>query len=139
MNHSRELLPLLISASFLLFIAMNTLFDVYVVSGSSMEPLIRQGRNVIVLKHFPLESIHRGDIVVYKSPLDDKPAIKQCTALAGESFQMGNRILPVGADSIAVQGLNLPVSIDSRHYGAVHRERIIGRVLFPFPGGQCEE
>ena len=100
----------------------------------------------------------RGDIVVFRYPSDPRQFfIKRVIGLPGETIQVkdggvylvnpkddkltflsesylsgvatpGERRLQLGLDEYAVLGDNRPSSMDSRHFGAVSRSLIVGRV-----------
>jgi signal peptidase I len=139
MNDLSPSLRLLILSSLFVLALSHSLFGVYRINGSSMEPLLGEGKNVIVVKLLPFSSIHRGDIIVYKSPIDGRPVIKRCIALPGESFQREGSQFPVPPGMLATAGDNGSHSIDSRHYGAVDKHLLIGKVIFPLLGGGLEE
>lgn len=94
-----------------------------------MEPLLPAGRTVIVLKGIFSHSIHRGDIVVYKSPVDGSAVIKRCKAVGGELPVPAEQEIPKGF--FYAVGENNEVSVDSRYYGPVNKQELIGKVIFP--------
>lgn len=56
-----------------------------------------------------------GDIVVLKNPFDNKKLIKRVTAKIKDYY--------------FVEGDNKNASFDSRHFGFIHRENILSRVI----------
>ena len=126
------------------------------VRGSSMEPAICNGQIVSVTHEFPTE-IPRGAVVIVRQ-FAQLPAIKRVVGLPTEtvSFRLGevfvngkmlyepylsetqttfswNRDSVVTyQDEYVVLGDNRLVSQDSREYGAVSREQIIGTIDLPF-------
>ena len=104
------------------------LFDFMITEGHSMVPAIKPGKILLVHKVYygirkpgsgkylvRWKQPQRGDIVVFYTPLGEI-AVKRC----GE-------ILP-GNEFYAI-GDNLDQSYDSRNYGPVLNDNIIGKVL----------
>jgi len=105
-------------------------FDFCVAQGHSMEPAINDGDILVVslLRYgirFPGKpdgylirwaQPREGEVVVFYTPAGDK-AVKRCTALIGD-----RRFYAEGDKSLS--------SLDSRSYGAVPVDNIIGKVLF---------
>jgi signal peptidase I len=104
------------------------LFDFMIAEGQSMVPAIRNGAVLVVNKlayglrlpftpgfllrwSLPKE----GDVVVFYSPRGDL-AVKRCTGIPGEGL-------------FFLRGDNSRDSYDSRSYGPVPADRIIGKVL----------
>lgn len=102
-------------------------FDVMIAEGDSMAPLIPSGRVLLVNKlaygfRFPWSSryllrwgsVQTGDIIVFSSP-QGTLAVKRCVQI-----QEGHYIIVLGDNSA--------VSYDSRNYGPISTEHVIGRV-----------
>lgn len=145
----------------------------FIVSGSSMEPTFDTGEYLIVDElSYRFEEPKRGDVVIFRYPLDtSKFFIKRIIGLPGEvvSIRGGNVFITeedgsvfqleesylryedgstnttttLGKDEYFVMGDNRPASSDSRIWGPLPREDIVGRALvrlFPiaradfFPG-----
>ncbi len=86
-----------------------------------MEPSIEEGRYVLVNRWaYLLKRPSRGDVVVVKHPSEDRFLVK--------------RIDLAGSDEYFVVGDNSEHSVDSREFGPVSRDLIVGRVLFQFAG-----
>jgi len=102
-------------------------FDVIIAQGDSMEPVIRNGsvlvisrlryglklpwtRQYLILWALPKE----GDVLLFYTPSGDK-AVKRCVEIYGDNF--------------FAEGDNSLASYDSRSYGPVHADNIIGKVL----------
>jgi signal peptidase I len=129
-----------------LFLAQGTY-----VHGQSMEPNLHENQRLIVEKvSYKLRSPQRGDIVVIQVEGFEIPLIKRVIGLSGEMVQIqDNQVLIDGqpvAESylsevmqndfgptqvpdghIFVMGDNRRASNDSRYFGAVPLENIIGR------------
>jgi len=103
------------------------LFDFMVAQGQSMEPGIKSGAVLVVNKMrygFRLPWLHgylvrwgqpkTGDVVVFYTPSGDL-AIKRCIGAAEGNF--------------IAEGDNSSLSYDSRAYGPVPSDNIVGKVL----------
>lgn len=111
-----------------------------VVSEASMSPTIQAGDWLLVdptIAHWP----RRGSIVVFREPDSDLLAIKRVAARAGDRVQLDAGYLILGADEawllsdasdadLLAAGSGQP--IDSRRYGPVPVEALVGRVWFRY-------
>jgi signal peptidase I len=104
------------------------LFDFMIAEGHSMEPSIKPGKILLVCKlvyglrvpgsgSYLLRwaSPHEGDIVVFYTPFGEI-AVKRCGETLPSSF-------------FYALGDNSPQSYDSRSYGPVPMDNIVGKVL----------
>lgn len=136
----------------------------FIVQGSSMVPTIENGEYFIVDRiSYRINGPQRGDVVVLRPPHDPKTFyIKRVIGLPGEtvSFQQENVVVtngdtdavtlqepyinrplikplpPVvlGEDEYYVMGDNRPDSQDSRYFGPLDGDKIVGRAwlrIFP--------
>ena len=87
----------------------------YICEGKSMNPTLKDGEVVLVDREF--EKIEVGDIVVAKHPFEQ----------TGEVVKRVSSINELG--HFFLVGDNLEDSEDSRHFGAVEREYIKGKVI----------
>jgi len=127
------------------------------VSSESMEPALPRGRTVLMFKPGPaLGSVRAGDLVVFTSPEDGKPAVKRAIAFEGQTVAIEDSVLVVDgvpqaepgvdhsridgtyfgpvtvpAGHVFVLGDNRAGSIDSRIYGSVPLESLQATVLWP--------
>jgi len=130
-----------------LFLAQAT-----IVYGQSMEPNLLERQRLIIDKiSFRLHPPHRNDIVVLSLPGMDEMLVKRIVGLPGETIEIykgvvyvNNEPLPepfphdgglysmppltLGPLSYFVLGDNRDNSNDSRSFGPVKREHILGRV-----------
>lgn len=89
----------------------------YNVSGSSMEPILHKGEDVLVQAYTATRQPQVGDVVVIEHPeIKEMYMIKQLVA----------------SDTIAgtcqVRGINLEQSTDSRHFGDIPVTHLSGKV-----------
>jgi signal peptidase I len=128
---------------------------------ASMQPALNPGDHVLVAK---LSAPRRGDLVVFTAPRDGTLMVKRIAAVGGDrvgiehgELVVNGRVarepyvrhpIPTGAgiylgpftvpsDSVFVLGDNRTDSVDSREFGPVRRDAIVGRVvvrLWPDPG-----
>jgi len=137
----------------------------YLVFGQSMDPTFEQNDYLIVNRLiYRNNNPARGDVIVFEYPNDrSQRFIKRIIGLPGESVEFNNGTpiitdktgtrfrlnetyithgdtttlasIKLGADEYYVAGDNRPKSSDSRLWGTVSRNHIIGQValqLFPF-------
>ena len=144
-----------ILVSGLLFLGINTVSARVRVESISMEPTLNPGDFVAVNKlSYQLSQIHRGDIIVFRYPPapDQEPYIKRVIGLPGEKIRIDNgKVFVNGAlvkenylkektmqggnwqipeDAVFVMGDNRNNSSDSRVWGMVPLDNIIGKGVF---------
>ena len=135
------------------------LFQPFFVRGQSMEPNFENGDYLIVDElSYHLRGPERGEVVVFKYPQDPTQRyIKRIIGLPGETVEIregkviisnenGSQVLnesdylsgiptpgeiqvTLGENEYFVLGDNRPASSDSRRWGSVPRDDIIGRVF----------
>ena len=129
------------------------------VEGSSMEPGLEDQERIFINKlAYRLESIQRGDVIVFRYPRDPrKNFIKRVIGLPGDHIRVlyghvylngamisepyvpeefldsrSYRELVVPPDSYFVLGDHRSMSNDSREFGAVPRSYIYGKAVFGY-------
>jgi signal peptidase I len=129
------------------------------IEGNSMTPLLSNHEAIVINRlvyHF--EPIRRGDVVVFRYPLDDtKSFIKRIVGLPGETVQIRQGLvyvngswipepyvpsqyedlsdfgpIQVSSDSYFVLGDHRNSSSDSRVFGTVARRLVYGRAVFAY-------
>jgi signal peptidase I len=73
-----------------------------------------------------------GSIVVFREPDSGVLAIKRVAARPGDRVRISAGILHLAPDEAWLLGDNLAVSIDSRSYGPVALEALVGRAWFRY-------
>ncbi len=127
---------------------------IYAIPSSSMSPTLEPGDQIVVTRYFDSQP-ERGHVVVFHSPLSgDDLMVKRVVGLPGDlvdsrlgRVRIGAHTLPepyvlrpaasgaiqaqvVPADSYFVLGDNREDSLDSRSWGVVPRQSIVGRAQF---------
>lgn len=134
------------------------------VVSSSMSPTICEGDTVLVdLWHdLAVSELSRGDLVAVRVPGSDVPLVKRVAGLPGDSVAIEDALLVVNGervdepyvdqlandalywgpvvvpdDAFVVLGDARERSVDSRRFGPVPGDRLVGRVLLRVPRGRC--
>lgn len=135
------------------------LFGIVVVRGQSMEPLFHNGQKLILQKwSYFFKNPAIGDIVVFEDPENEKLLdVKRVIAASGDHIQIyGGRVyvneealnefylekrmltlahrlnekkFEIGKNAYFLMGDNREKSMDSRDFGAISKEKIVGKVL----------
>ncbi len=138
-----------------IFLFVSFYFRPVVVSGSSMLPTLTDDETVLIKRNVSVEEIHRGDIIVFHSPLNpDKLLIKRVIAIGGDKVAILNGnvyvngmllrepylngikshetipLLRVPKNSFFVLGDNRVISSDSREFGCVGFKEVYGKLVF---------
>lgn len=108
-----------------LTLAQITLFGIYQISNTSMEPTFSVGTRVLVNK---MAKPKIDDIVVFKK--DRQLHVKRVLGLSEDIFILNGHRFVVPKNHIFVIGDNKKISMDSRDFGAVSSKDIIGKVIF---------
>ena len=126
--------------------------ETFRIEGRSMEPSFQAGQTV-EFKKFATSALRRNDILVFEVPSSpERRLMKRIVALPGEQIEIRNGVVIIdgqeirepdgvqrGIDSMTppvlksgeffVLGDNRPMSNDSRHWGPLNADDIVGRVL----------
>lgn len=88
----------------------------FVINGHSMEPTIKENQTVIVSAiPYLLRTPKINDIIAIESPVEEKILIKRITKMNHNNY--------------FVAGDNQSDSTDSRKFGMIGRDQIIGKVI----------
>jgi len=132
-------------------------FQPYVITSNSMEPTLQSGERILVnTLTYRFASPSRGDIVVFAYPRDEKRTfVKRVLAVEGETVELrGNQVYingqviqepylhpgdypPFGPETVPqgkvfVLGDNRRVSEDSREWGLLDKENLIGKAVLTY-------
>ncbi len=126
-----EIIFTLVLSLVLIFFLMGETFEV---SGDSMTPTLESGQEVfaenITSKFSPIK---KGDIIVFTLKTGEEHIlIKRVYGLPGDELEVDQRSYKVPNDSYFVLGDNEAKSTDSRSFGYIKSENILGRALFIF-------
>jgi signal peptidase I len=154
-----EFLKIVIIAAIIVLPIRYFIFQPFIVKGDSMVPNFHSGDYLIVDEiSYRFIDPARGDVVVLKYPLDTSQRfIKRVVGLPGETIEVKNGIVSIFKDEekvmldekgylsdvvtdgsihivledgqYFVMGDNRSFSYDSRRWGALPREDIVGRAL----------
>ncbi|OQY42211.1 MAG: signal peptidase I [Anaerolineaceae bacterium 4572_78] len=156
----RDILETLVLTIIIFFLIQSVIRN-FRVEGSSMQPTLQNGQYLIVDKisyNLPLDlwEPQRGDVIVFSPPTQpDKDFVKRIIGLPGETIEIaqgqiiidgvlldepfGARIglhtmgaSPIPEGNFFVMGDNRPYSNDSRSWGTVAEDRIVGRVWISY-------
>jgi signal peptidase I len=117
-------------------VVRHVAFEAYFCPTRSMEPTIRTGDRVLVNKlAFSLREVRRGELVVFRNPQNRRQAyIKRVIGLPGDRIEekadIPEMIVPEG--TYFVLGDARENSRDSRHFGCVPEEDLIGPVQYVY-------
>lgn len=96
-----------------------------------MHPTLKNNTLIVVDKYlFKLFEIKKGDILILQ--VKNEEMIKRIAHLPGEKFELDGTEISLNKNEIYVLGDNPKESIDSRNYGPLKGENIIGKVFISF-------
>jgi signal peptidase I len=101
------------------------------VAEESMAPTLAPG-DWLLLDPTSGDWPRRGSIVVFREPDSGVLAIKRIAARPGDRVRLSAGILHLTADEAWLLGDNLAVSVDSRRYGPVSVDALVGRAWFRY-------
>jgi len=151
-----DFIELFIFSLVAVLVATTFLFKHSIVEGGSMENTLHENEHIIISDLFYTPK--RGDIVVCESEVLDKPVVKRVIAVAGDHVQVtvdgkvtlngeplkepyvftdGLTFKPevdiiVGEGEIFVMGDHRNKSTDSREFGTVDTDCVLGKLLIRF-------
>jgi len=114
----------------------------FIVSGESMEPNFHDGEYLIIDElTYQFRQPVRGEVIVFRYPLNPREFfIKRIIGLPGETVEtqtgkvvakvVPNVTMTLKENEYFVMGDNRPHSSDSRFWGALPKDKIMGRTLF---------
>lgn len=154
-----EIIKIAVLAGITIGLVRYFLFKPFYVKGQSMEPTFYEQDYLIIDEiSYRFREPERGEIIVFKSPINTDFYLKRVIGLPGERIKIENNkviiynqenprgfVLPevyleeetpgsvsitLGDDEYFVLGDNRDASFDSRRFGAIKKESMVGRVWF---------
>jgi len=157
----KETVETVVIALVIAFLVRTFIVQTFWIPSGSMEPTLQVGDRIMAYKLFyGIDKVKRGDIVIFKFPLDPKKDfVKRAIGLPGDVVEIrdkkvyinGKKLIEpyvihsdrwnvgfprdeygpvkVPPDSLFVLGDNRDSSEDSRYWGYVPKENIIGEVF----------
>lgn len=131
--------------------------NTYIVSSPSMLPTLGTGDRIICFNnYFNIHTLNRGDIIVFNNPiLQDANTIGRVVAIGGDIIEFKDNELYVngekaiekyvnreGAQIIDMEPTQIPsgsmfvladnrkIGFDSREYGPISADRLVGKVMY---------
>lgn len=159
----RDFSIILVAAIVFGIIIRSFVFQSFYIPSGSMIPTLKIGNRVLVNElAYDFHSVHRGDIIVFRTPQDDrsnpviKHLVKRVVGLPGDTVSSANGklyingkpvsepYLPPGTVTTGVAKLTIPPgelwvmgdnrqdSEDSRFFGPISEKLIVGRVFIRY-------
>jgi signal peptidase I len=125
-------------AAGLVVVAVRRTYVVTTVRGISMAPTLHPGDRLLVRRR-PARRVRTGDVVVFRDGFQVRPdagwVVKRVAAVPGEALPAGqvperiagDRVVPAG--QLVVAGDNPAASFDSRQFGYLPGEWLLGTVV----------
>lgn len=105
-------------------------FSAVRVSGISMLPTLQDKQIIFVNKMaYWKNAPQNGDIVIVREPIDNIQVVKRIVGTPGTAITIEDKTFMLKEDEYCIEGDNRNNSIDSRVYGPIRSERIIGKVI----------
>ena len=157
-NFFTELFKFILIAAAIVFPIRLFVAQPFIVSGASMDPTFRNGQYLIVDElSYRLQEPDRGDVIIFRYPKNPKEFfIKRIIGLPGETVSINGNAITITkagktvslsepyvtnhgngsarsyqlkADEYFVMGDNRPESSDSRVWGTLPRDNIVGKAF----------
>jgi signal peptidase I len=151
-----ETLDACIFAAVLSLVIITFVVQAFYIPSGSMEPTLMVNDRILVAKFlYRFEPIARGDVIVFRYPLNpQRDFVKRVMGLPGERAQLKEGVVYVNGQRISEKGYTIkadfgnygPVTVpqgqffvlgdnrnnseDSRFFGYVPRDNIIGKAIF---------
>jgi signal peptidase I len=116
-----------IAIAVVLALGARSAVRIYAIPSGSMEPTLQVGDHIVVTPYHS-RIPQRGDVIVFRSPLRaDELLVKRIAGVAGDLVEGNQGRLIVPHDCYFVLGDNRANSFDSRQWGVLSRNQIVGR------------
>jgi len=152
-----ELVAIVLGAVLIALLIQGYAFKPFQIPTESMIPTINVGDRILVNRlAYRFGDIERGDIIVFKSPQDpDTDWVKRVVAVEGDTIEVNNHMVIVNGEALVedytapwlnpnepiyaerevpegkvfVMGDNRDNSDDSRYWGFLDREAVVGKAM----------
>ena len=135
-------LKTLIRLGFCALVAAGALVTVQpkivLVSGGSMEPTFHSGQPILIARGAAFMNIQDGDMIVFRDNNDGTLIVKRVYKKSGETVDIHHEpafwgrkdgTYRVPENAFYCLGDNPPKSYDSRAFGAVEADQVVGKVI----------
>lgn len=116
-----------------LFLVLINAFvlTVFRVDGASMSPTLKNGQLIpVLLLAYAKDAPQRGDVVIVQYAGDERIRfVKRVVGAPGDAVQVKGLTVTLQEDEFYVVGDNRDHSTDSRIFGAIKRNQILGQAL----------
>jgi len=150
----KETVFIVIAAFLISLVIRFFVIEAFIIQQHSMDPTLFEGERVLVSKLvYRFSPVEYGDIIILKSPMRSADYVKRVIATEGETIEIkdgdlfidGKQVdepyvksvdvsnygpVKIPYDKVFVAGDNRPNSLDSRIFGPISEDDIIGKVFF---------
>jgi len=120
----------------IIFLVINAyVLTISRVNGESMQPTLMNGQLLVVSESaFWFSAPQRNDVVIVQYAGDTNVHfVKRIVGIPGDTVMYNNSPLVLGPTQYFIEGDNRNFSTDSRVYGPIQKNQIIGKVLGSHP------
>jgi signal peptidase I len=119
-------------ATLVVVVVVFCFVEPFTVNGRSMAPTFQDGDIIFVERLSHHFSIQKNDVLVFRYPRFDKKEvdIKRVYGVPLETITLGNTEMYLGKEDYFMAGDNRQESTDSRDFGTVQMEHVIGKPFF---------
>lgn len=130
-NNFWNFLKFTITAVIIVFLFRTWVAQPFIVSGSSMEPTFGNGDYLIIDElSYHFRDPQKGEVIIFHYPLNpSKFFIKRIAYVPGETVEMDGEKTTLKENEYFVLGDNSSKSSDSRIWGTLKEDLIVGRAF----------